>query len=840
MDPNNDFIFKDQIKVIRKLVARNTVFSPEQVVHNDFAKFEKVVPKHSILYKMKSNNPQYDLQRKTIFTPDDRDLFKENLMRVYEYGSPDSVFSKQDRNNFENLNEMNYLTLNTVDKNYRLNNYVPFAESTNGGKKYYRAKAVKKINEGERTNNASSNNKKIPDSLSPLNFSKNFNYLEYNSISPVFNNNSKHGKKDKNFISQPQISTQFNSNSNIINIENNIFGYSEYDKKNRLSTDLRSSNNNYSEYSNINKGNTQSRVCLNEYGSENSSEYFEKMKPRNVSDSYKKYSEKMQIYRKKLAIEFLKHFKMFLAYYLQRLFMNLIDSITYNTNKRSKKYLKTEGNNPNDKYYESVDRNKFYKIKNYSKVNLYKPRNILIEPLGSKNISINSYKDTGNYTLKTFDIKNQKFNFTPYKKTKMLSFCKVEDNSKIQIRNGVLFKNNSLIFDEGKRTNELYRNFNLLVKKHDQISKRKKNKNSLPKITKYFSLENSTPNLRANFSRDKKLNDTDNNNENGSYSYIKIRRNNIIKKNVNNYLSKEYKKEPLTNQNYSKISVKFGPNMCKESQSSFKINKANSNININKEIPKTIKEKARNSYNYKKMNILAEKNKGLNLKKIQHRLTDYSMSNKVYKVLVKNINTSDNRLHIHINYYFLPQNKTNNAIKYDNITKYNSCSLNFIKPNINLPIKRKKNNNVNNRLSLIREEDPSIRDSKVFEENEFGDVNNYKNELSAKNAQKNKNLKIIDFCDIIYNLLIKKYRNDFFDKIKKDPRNVVPNELNVISNVQLDFNNVNNKVNKNLENKIYIKKRRTDAIKKKNPLTIQKLCLFRDLLRSYALKKKNK
>ena len=845
IEQNNDSsIFKDQIKVIRKLVSRNTVFSPEQVVHNDFAKFEKVVPKNSILYRIKTNVRKYDtIKKKAIFTPNDRDLVKENLIKVYEYDSPKLFFSNAEKSNFENLNSLNdynYYTLNTEEKNYNTSNYIK--ESPNIGQENFRARPLKKLREGMQINNTSKNNKIISDTISPYNTDKNFNDLEYNTISPVYNNNLKINKKNKNYISQPQISTQFNNNSNIINIENNIFGYSEYDKKIRLSTDLRSTNNNNSEYSDNRQCNTQSKVVLNEYGSENSSEYFEKMKLRNISDSYKKYSEKMQVYRKKLAIEFLKHFKVFLAYYLQRLFVNLARINSYDTSKSSKKYLQTESRDTNNKSFASIDRYKFYKNKNYSKLNFHKPKNLLTNSFQSKNFTLNSYQTCGSYAMKTFDKKQQKFIFAPYKRMKMLSFTKAEENSKIQIGNNVIFKNNSLKFNEVEKANELCRNSDLLTRKYEQIVKRKKIKNSLPKNIKFYSKEYSNGHLKNNLSLEKNLDimsAKNKKNENVSCSCVTINRNSLINKNVNISFLKEFKKEPITKQNKNKlISMKCSPCLSKEDQSFNKINQT-TNISINTEKTKKIKDKGRLSYNYKQTNPLTEKNKNLNQKKIQYRLTNYEMNTKVYKVLVKNIHTSDKRINIHINYYFFPQNKKNNKIKYDNITKSNSFSIVFIRPNKNVPSKKKKNN-TKNRLSLIKEEDPSIRDSKIFEENESIDINNYINEINVKNTHKNKSSNIIGFCGKIINFFLKKNKNDFINKLKKIPSKTILNKNNCVNKEQLNYFNPNDDFEKKVDNKIYVKKRRIEPSKKKNSITMQKLFLFRDLLRGYVLKRKNK
>ena len=833
---HSEFIFKDQIKVIRKLISRNKVFSPDKTVINDFAKFEKIVPKHSILYKLKNHSTKYyTIQRKNIFSPNDKESVNDKFIKVYENESP-TFLSRQ-----KNFNGYNYFTLNSVDKNNNLSNFMSVEEPTNIINENYLTKPIKKINES--INNTSNNNKVLQGFISPSNMNKNINYLEYSTKSPLNNKNIKSDKKNKNSISRPQISTQFNSNSNIINIENNIFGYSEYEKKNRISTDLRSLNNNTSEYSDNKQGNNQSKVCLNEYGSENSSEYYEKMKFRNIPENYNKYTEKMQIYRKKLIIEFLKHFRKFLAYYLQRLFINLIQINKYNSNNKSKKYLKTEGDSINNKCFASINRNKYYKNNNFSKLNLNRPKFIFTDSFGLKTMPLNSYESSGSYVMKTFDTKPQNCFSNPYKRMKMFSLTKKEENTKIQIGKDVIFKNNNLKFDEQQKEKELCRNSDMLTKKYEQIIKRKKNKNSLPKAMKYTSTENANVNLKNNLSVDKNLNiiyASNNRNENNSNScsYIRINRKNKINKNGNTTISKEFKNESENNSNYSKtISVKCNPNLPKENQN-FSIKNQINNINIDNECAKQKKDKKRNFRSYKRMNLLTEKNKELNQIKTPNHSSNYYITNKVYKMLIKNIHTADKRLHIHINYYFLPQNKKNNKVKFENIKISDSCSLNFIGSNTNLALKKKKNNSTNNRLSLIKEEDPSIRDSKVFDENDFVEINNHINEFNAKNTHKNKNYNIINFCDKIFNLLIKNYRNDFFDKLKKIPRKIAQNKFNDASKVQINPYNINSNFGKRIGSKIYVRKKRTETTKITDSISIQKLFLFRDLLRRYVLKNK--
>ena len=66
------------------------------------------------------------------------------------------------------------------------------------------------------------------------------------------------------------------------------------------------------------------------------------------------------------------------------------------------------------------------------------------------------------------------------------------------------------------------------------------------------------------------------------------------------------------------------------------------------------------------------------------------------------------------------------------------------------------------------------------------------------------------------------------------------NKNNCVNKEQLNYFNPNDDFEKKVDNKIYVKKRRIEPSKKKNSITMQKLFLFRDLLRGYVLKRKNK
>ena len=295
------------------------------------------------------------------------------------------------------------------------------------------------------------------------------------------------------------------------------------------------------------------------------------------------------------------------------------------------------------------------------------------------------------------------------------------------------FTNRDISFSKEKtEKNELFRDSRQLNKKYEQIQRRRKQ----------IRFINKSMSVLANRSLDNQINISN------EFSQIK------------KYIQ-ENKKE-------------------RKSQNSQKINAGSEKRN--KLNDKIVRITSINGKKYKIMKV--NKNKNLMNKKNIYYSKKIKKENKLFSIVIKNIVTKDNLMHININYYFIKDK--NKSIK----TRFNS-----LKPtktfSISILLDGKKDIKNKNNLTSIKEEDISIHNSKIYDEND-----------SIK-KKSNKDKALFDFIKIINDILIKCYKKYFIYKIKT---NIFNHKIN-----EIEDNNFNNKI---YSKKIGFRKNKNKADKK--------------------------
>jgi hypothetical protein len=316
------------------------------------------------------------------------------------------------------------------------------------------------------------------------------------------------------------------------------------------------------------------------------------------------------------------------------------------------------------------------------------------------------------------------------------------------------FTNRNISFGKEKtERNELFRDSRELNKKYEQIQRRRKN----------IHFINKSMSVLANRSLDNQINI--------SKEFNQIKK--YIQENKSERKSQNSKKNNVPTENRNKLNDKI-VRITNINGKKYKIMKVNKNKN------------------------LMNKNNIYSSKKIKKE-------NKLFSIVIKNIVTKDNLMHININYYFIKDK--NKSIK----TRFNS-----LKPtktfSVSILLDGKKDIKNKNNLTSIKEEDISIHNSKIYDENDS---------IKKKN---NKDKALFDFIKIINDILIKRYKKYFIYKIKTNIFNHKINEIednnfnNKIYSKKIGFRKNKNKVDKKSEG-IYNK--RNDEILDKKIISLR-------------------
>ena len=477
---------------------------------------------------------------------------------------------------------------------------------------------------------------------------------------------------------------------------------------------------------------------------------------KNIGNIKDPAVEKMEIYRTKLFNEFLKHFKNYCKTFLKNYFENFFNEIkmykkekqivknrtidNYYNKRVNKNFILLANNsnehtddiNVNDILKSSTTKD-YYKIytqlKKFSNSNLKSifnsynntDSNIISNDISDKNKSNNSISLSLN--------KAKNMDLTP-RVNKNLDFSsmnrrKVNQSPSFHIGNRT-YTNRDLSFGKEKiEKNELFRDSRELNKKYEQIQRRRKK----------IHFINKSMSALANRSLDNQINISNEFNQIKKY----------IKENKNERKSQNSKKIIVGREKRNKLNDKI-VRITNINGKKYKIMKVNKNKN------------------------LMNKNNIFSSKKIKKE-------NKLFSIIIKNIVTKDNLMHININYYFLKDKNKSIKARFNSLQKTKTFSVSIL-------LDRKKDIKNKLKLTSIKEEDISIHNSKIYDEND-----------SIK-KKSNKDKALFDFIKIINDILIKCYKKYFIYKIKT---------IESFNKINSTFNHKINEIN-NFNNKIYSKK----------------------------------
>ena len=511
---------------------------------------------------------------------------------------------------------------------------------------------------------------------------------------------------------------------------------------------------------------------------------------------------------------FTKIFKIVTDFYLKKYFNilknNILkyfnNSIVENKNITNNIDIKDINNkiNKRDNIINKIDINKILIKKERPNKNKRNSLKILIHKK-SKSISVNKAITSNNSSAKELSTNVNKYNNFTLIITKNFKFFSKDDN-------------------DGKKESELYRNSLNLQKKFEQISRRKKRDLSMTYSRKFkpfqFAFENN--NLTETYKTNSCSIINDNNSENNlKISKIKEAFNQLFSRdNSSNNNNNKDKKNLEENKVDKKIYQNFKNN--KKDVNSYRIIKSNSkinskeenniqnfteikNTNINNNLKKQIikkknfikgeleilnnyfLEKITNDINkkcitHKKNNYELEQKKNLNIKETgenkgtkRNKSVSIDIKNRYIKYLIKNICTKDKRIYIHITY--IPQINQSKSNNYNNkkLLIENIMNFNYIGFHQKNKYLIKRNNDLENKLSLIKEEDEkskyfnSTNSIKYFDEDELysSKLNNKKIRIIIDKKGYNSNIsKIINLLDtIIFNRYILN-KKEFIIKLK--------------------------------------------------------------------------
>ena len=839
-----------QIKVNRITSEKEKLIPYIKYIKNDYPQLNKVVPKNSILFKVKykpeivineyhqtSNNYNTNINIKTNPNNNIHNNFNFNIKLNND---PKNAYNI-DNNNGIYLSEKstkkigNNIIENNLIKKEKLKN--EYYITTNKNQNIFDSKEIK---------------------INQYNYGKlDINNYIYTNENNNMNNNNNYLFSNSKF-SNKTIEVHKNKKNEINNRKiSNTVKYNKYLKQKQLSMDLinlysrmNTESSEISLESLNNKGNKINKIIfLSGKKIKNLKEKIN-INNNNYINNYNNKDEttiKMEIYRIKLVKEFLKHFINFYKSYIKKYYDYFFDEI-----KNKKQIIHTKiinnyfthraknpsfilGQNKNNSIGKDLDKNENTFLKSSTSIDYYKVNNEPIKKkisnLENKNIIKNQFNDKyifhnrmSLYKLSS-NIKNNYRNTTPRinKNENNLSSIKkrIKENKSpsFQIGNRKIINRDISFGKENMEENELYRDSKELNKKYEQIQRRRKKNNfvnqnmgmisnrsvdnykniqfdlsnEFNEIKKYIQgLKKDNVNSNRNtINNERNKNKKNNNDDNDGLKENKEKINKIMNnKNINIKNEKNYRIRNINGKKYKIMKVNINRNLIKNNE------KNNSYRNNHKK---------NNILNYKESNITQyNKNNIYYSKKIKKE-------NELYSIIVKNIITKDNKIHICIHYYFLKERKKPLKQRYNVLKQSNNCSLSIINN-----IKKEKNNdsNIKVKLSSIKEEEPSVQNSKIYDE------------IDIKTFENIKNIK--QFIEKVYNIFINNYKKKLINKIKtielifklnnvinnkkkEDENNSFEDEIeeNNISNKEKPKDNLNNNLNNNANNinaKVYSKK----------------------------------
>ena len=744
---SRDFLIKtiDPIK--------NPNYFPSKYIEEKYPQLNKVVPKYSILHKVKYKP---DLEKE-----------KDNALNINNNKSINikkNIFLSTKKNQSNNITEQKYYEINT---NNTLLNYLDENDINNiSGPKYIEESPIR-LSEHKLVNNDNSFQNFLIE-RNNLNNEFFINPIVLNEKSQIekkmFKNriNKDYGYNKTNYLKIDD-STHINNNIEEININTNTNTTEEKNTNNSRNYYNNNNNNLYLKYMN----NHLDSNNLYEYSHHiiNSSENFNynKLKsfkenslhkpqlneiffsPKNnknktidhknvINNNYKNkektnkcFNIKLNYYRMRLCKEFFKYFKNYCKKRLAKIFSSFFTKINNNNNKNVNNNTNINDNqiiiNKHKKiifFQSSGNVGDNIEINNDTKENISKYyKKICAENIKNK---IDNLKKSNKHNNISNMIKEKSYigyigTDPRIKKNNKITFIKRNDkentNTETNASNSLLspsfhFKNGAIIYknisfrteDNDTKENELYRNMKGLNEKYEQIQKRKsrskhKSYNSSiihPSTNTGKMFITSDINLQLNQIRKYMKSIKNEKNENNTDNKNKINDNKII----NNF------------------------NRINKRKNIVKIKKINNNKTKNYD-KKNNNNKDKNASINKLKNIIKKNGAFLDNKKL-HNLSSnqnyyyyYIDKNKVnnnniknYKVyLIKNISTTDHRVNITINYYCLSRKDKTLRSRYNNLSWVNNCIINYIYNNIsdgNFSYKKKHGIKLKHKLSSIQEE----------------------------------------------------------------------------------------------------------------------------------------
>ena len=827
-----------QIKVNR-ITSEGEKFIPySKYIKNEYPQLDKVVPKHSILYKAKirpeivineyhqtSNNFNTNINIKT----NQSECLNDNYFNT---DVKDLDYIRSCRNS--DITNRNFYTENPIK-------YVDLINKMNLSEKY-KYKKKKDINNSETfSSNLSGNfnNQELDFKTNDLKKKekKLINSYILHSPNDSYKNNSNYNTTIINDINDMKISDSFlynkfsNKTSKIKKINGN-----KYLNKNTFSSCNSLKYNKYFRHKNLSIAliDTFNNNKLNSEGSEASAElkingvktdtnisnqnqmaFYPKRKMKKYLTGKIKNKDssiiKMEIYRIKLFKEFYKYFQKYfkskikphLIHFIEKLKEKKIrndnskNSINYYiAKKKHSNNIKNEINltefksstikdycQVNEEFNQQSNNND---IKNFRTINNDTNYSSLSNILKNKNIFINNTQRnccSGINNLKK-KIREDFANSSP--------FCFVERKTDNLSKN-INYGNNN------QKINELYRDSKELNKKFEQIQRRKKKCHTLNLNSKVgkISCNSSVENHKIKSSEEsnelneikryiqemKKYKNSNNLSIEKKKNLIKLSK----KEKTNNNIKEEIKNKDIVFQNNNNI-INNKKNIIDSNHiKKHKLMKVNINQNL---LDKPSKDK---NNNFKVIYYKIHNN--------HKNVICYSKKIKIVHplqpLIIKNITTKDKLINIHIKYYFMARKFKPPYMRYNFLKQAKNFSVTILGGDC----MDKNELRLNFKLSSILEEDISIQNSKIYDDSDTLHI------LDSK--------KYLQFFEIFNNLILRKYKKNFMYNMKTIQlvykiNNIFINKKEEVNDEYFpnkDINNKNYSINKNKNKNVYSKKR---------------------------------
>jgi hypothetical protein len=827
-----------QIKVNR-IASEGEKFIPySKYIKNEYPQLDKVVPKHSILYKAKirpeivineyhqtSNNFNTNINIKT----NQSECLNDNYFNT---DIKDLDYIRSCRNS--DIMNRNFYTENPTK-------YAGLINKMNLSGKYKYKKKIDINNSETFSSNLSGNfnNQELDFKTNDLNKKEHklINSYIVHSPNDSYKNNSNYNTNIINDINDLKMNDSFlynkfsNKTSKIKKVNNN-----KYLNKNTFSSYNSLKYNKYFRHKNLsigfidafnnNKVNTEGPETSTELktngvkndtnnNNQNQMDFYPKRKMKKyLTDKINNKDPsilKMEIYRVKLFKEFYKYFQKYFKSKIKPHLIHFIEKLKekkirnadskssfnyYIAKKRNSSNIKNEINSTEFKsatikdYCQVIEefnqQSNNNDIKNFRTINNDTNNSSLSNVLKNKNIFLNNTQRnscSGINNLKK-KIREEYANSAP--------LCFIERKT-VNLSENINYENNN------QKINELYRDSKELNKKYEQIQRRRKKSHTL-------NLNSKLGKMSCNSSVEShKIKSSEESNElNEIKRYIQE-----MKKHKNsNNLSNEKKK----NLNLNKLSKKekTNNNIKEEIKNKDIVFQNNNNIINNKK--NIINSNHIKKYKLVKVNInqnlinKPSKDKNNNFKVIYYKIHNnhkniiyYSKKRKtvhpLQSLIIKNITTKDKLINIHINYYFMVRKFKPSYMRYNSLKQAKNFSVTIL----GVDYMDKNELKLNFKLSSILEEDISIQNSKIYDDSDTLHI------LDSK--------KYLQFFEIFNNLILRKYKKNFMYNMKTIQLVYKINDIFINKKEEIndkycpnkDINNKNYKMNKN--RKIYSKKR---------------------------------